>query len=316
MVCSGLPNAAPRTLVVAHRMVTELQAGEILDGRFEIAERIGHGDVGSVFKATDLTTGGAVAVKMLFEVENDPAFLSRFQGEIEMARSLDHPGILQVIDVGNPSRPYLVTEYLEGETLRDHLQRSRPLPVRESLRIAMLICDALTYMHSHDVVHRGLKPTNVMLCHDGSVRIMDVGLAMAGFVSCRTLASFFRRLGTPHYMAPEQVRGQRGDARVDVYSLGALLYEMTTGHAPYDDQQDLCSVMNARLVGDPVAPRIHNPNIPPNVEEIILHAVGRDDDRYRSAAALRCELAAPELVTVTGRADRLKAPSSWAVAGV
>ena len=117
MACSGLLNAAPRTLVVAHRMVTELQAGEILDGRFEIAERIGHGDVGSVFKATDLTTGGAVAVKMLFEVENDPAFLSRFQREIEMARRLDHPGILKILAVGNPSRPYLVTEHLEGETL-------------------------------------------------------------------------------------------------------------------------------------------------------------------------------------------------------
>jgi serine/threonine-protein kinase len=297
-------------------MVMELQAGQILDGRFEIAERIGRGGMGPVFKATDLTTGCSVAVKMLFEVENDPAFLSRFLRDIEMVRKLDHPGILKILGVDNPSRPYVVTEYLENETLWDRLQRVRPLPVGEALHIAMLICDALKYMHSHDVVHRGLQPINVMLCCDGSVRIMDFGMAMAGALGCRTFAGFFGRLGTPHYMAPEQVRGQRGDARVDVYSLGALLYEMTTGHAPYDEQQDFCSIMNARLVGDPVAPRIHNPDIPPHVEEIILRALARDDDRYQSAAAVRCDLAAPELVPVTGRADRLKAPSSWAVAGV
>jgi serine/threonine protein kinase len=297
-------------------MVTELQAGQILDGRFEIAERIGRGGMGPVFKATDLTTGCSVAVKMLVEVESDPAFLSRFQREIEMARRLDHPGILKILAVDNPSRLYVVTEYVEGETLRERLQRVHPLPVDEALRIAILICDALKYMHGHDVVHRGLKPTSVMLCCDGSVRIMDFGMAMAGAPGCRTFAGFFARLGTPNYMAPEQVRGQRGDARVDVYSLGGLLYEMTTGHAPYDEQQDVCSIMNARLVGDPVAPRIHNPDIPPHVEEIILRALARDDDRYQSAAAVRCDLAAPELVPVTGRADRLKAPSSWAVAGV
>jgi serine/threonine protein kinase len=252
----------------------------------------------------------------MLDVENDPALSSRFHREIEMARRLDHPAILKILVVGSSSRPYLVTEYLEGETLWDRLQEVRPLPVVEALRIAMLICDALEYMHGHDVVHRGLKPTNVMLCPDGSVRIMDLGMAMAATVGCRTFAQLSRRLGTPHYLAPEQVRGQRGDARVDVYSLGALVYEMTTGHAPYEEQQDLWSVMNARLVGDPVAPRIHNPTIPPEVEEMILHALAREDDRYPSAAALRCELAAPGLVRVTGRVDRLQAPSWGVVVGV
>jgi serine/threonine protein kinase len=300
----------------APSMVTDLRAGQILDGRFEIAELIGRGSMGPFFKATDLTTRCPVAVKMLLAVESDPAFLSRFQREIEMVKRLDHPGILKILAVDNATRPYVVTEYLEGETLRDLLQRVHPLPLGEALRIAMLICDALKYMHSHDVVHRGLKPTNVMLCCDGSVRIIGFGTAMAGAVGCRTFAGFFGRLGTPHYMAPEQVRGQRGEARADVYSLGALLYEMTTGHAPYDEQQDFCSIMNARLVGDPVAPRIHNPNVTPHLEEIILHALARDDDRYQSAAAVRCELAAPELVPVTGRADRLKAPSSLTLSGV
>jgi serine/threonine protein kinase len=290
-------------------MVTTLHAGEILDGRFKIAEPIGRGGMGSVFKATDLTTGCSVAVKMFFDFERDPAFLSRFERGIEIARNLDHPGIAKIIAVGYPGRSYLVTEYLEGETLWERLQRVRPLPAGEALRIATLICDSLEYMHSQDIVHRRLKPTDVMLGRDGSVRIMDIGLAMAGGVRRLTSDGLFRRLGTPYYMAPELVRGQHGDARVDIYSLGALLYEMSTGHAPYDEQHDLCSVMNARLVGDPVAPRVHNPMITPTIEEIILHALARDDDRYPSAAAVRHDLAAPELVPVTGRAGRLKAAS-------
>jgi serine/threonine protein kinase len=297
-------------------MVTELHTGEVLDGRFEIAERIGHGGMGSVFKATDLTTGCPAAVKSFFALESEPALCALFRREIEIGRRLDHPGILKILIVDHPSRLYLATEYLESETLRDRLQRARPLPVDEAIRIATLICDALTYAHSRDVVHRGLKPANVMLCRDGSVRIMDFGTAMAGAVPRLTLAGFSRRLGTPHYLAPEQVKGQRGDARVDIYSLGALIYEMTTGHAPYDEQPDLYSVMNARLVGDPVAPCVHNPAITPEVEEIILHALARDEDRYRSAAAAGRDLAAPELVPVTGRAGRLKVPSLLAVTGV
>jgi eukaryotic-like serine/threonine-protein kinase len=296
-------------------MVTGPQAGDILDGRFELAQPIGRGGIGSVFKATDLTTGAAVAVKMPFDVDSDPALVSRFSGDVEMARKLDHPGIPKILAVGNPGRPYLVIEDVEGETLRDRLQRIRPLPVGEALRIATLICDVLEYIHGHGVVHRRLQPASVMVCGDGSVRIIDIGMARAGAMRRLTVAGLFRQLGTPHYLAPEQVRGQHGDARVDVYSLGALLYEMTTGHAPYDEQPDLWSVMNARLVGDPVAPRVHNPAITATVEEIILRALARDDDRYQSAAAVKGELAGPERVPVTGRASRLRVPLLVAVAG-
>jgi serine/threonine protein kinase len=296
-------------------MVTGPRAGEILDGRFEIAQPIGRGGIGSVFKATDLTTGAAVAVKMPFDIDSDPALVSRFSCDIEMARRLDHPGIPKILAVGNPGRPYLVTEDVEGETLRDRLQRVRPLPVCDALRITTLICDVLEYIHGHGIVHRRLQPASVMLCGDGSVRIMDIGMAMAGAMRRLTVAGLFRHLGTPHYLAPELVRGQHGDARVDVYSLGALLYEMTTGHAPYDEQPDLWSVMNARLVGDPVAPRVHNPTIITTVEEIILRALARDGDRYQSAAAVRGELAAPERVAVTGRAGRLRVPPLLAVTG-
>jgi serine/threonine protein kinase len=292
----------------------EVQPGDVLEGRFEIFELIGRGGMGSVFKASDLTTGRPVAVKIpFFELESDPVFYSRFQRELEIGQRLDHPGILKILAVERPSRPYLAMEYLEGETLGDRLQRAPRLSTGEALRIATLVCESMEYMHRKLIVHRDLKPANVMLCHDGSLRIMDFGIAMMGAVRRLTFAGLTGRLGTPHYMAPEQIKGRRGDVRMDVYSLGAILYEMTTGHAPYDDQSDLYSVMSARLVGDPIAPRVYNPAIAPEVEEIILHALSRDpDDRYPTAAAMKTELVAPERVQVTGRADRLKAPSPGA----
>jgi serine/threonine-protein kinase len=302
--------------------MTEVQPGDVLDGRFEIFELIGRGGMGSVFKATDLTTGRTLAVKIpFFELESDPAFYSRFQRELEIGKRLNHPGILKILAVERPSRPYLAMEYLEGETLGDRLQRIRPLPTEEALRIATLICESMEYMHHNDVVHRDLKPTNIMLCRDGSLRIMDCGIAMMGAMRRLTFGGFSARLGTPHYMAPEQIKGHRGDARTDVYSLGAILYEMMTGRAPYEEQDDLYSVMNARLAGDPVAPRAHNATIAPEVEEIILHALARDpDDRYPTAAAMKAELVAPEGVQLTGRADRLKVPSlgsrHWRIARI
>ncbi|HEV3217163.1 MAG TPA: protein kinase [Vicinamibacterales bacterium] len=292
----------------------ELQVGDVLDERFEITDIVNRSAMSSVLKATDLKTGRPVALKVpLPSLEGDPAAFSRFQREGEIGRALDHPGILKIIDIDEKqqSRPYLVMEFLEGRTLERLMRDVRPMPEGDALRIVSQICDALEYLHRHDVVHRDLKPQNIMVCNDGSVRIMDFGIAKAGASRRLTFGSFSPTMGTPDYMAPEQVKGQRGDERTDIYSLGAMLYEMVTGRVPFEGQ-NAYMVMNARLIGDPIAPRVYNPKIRPEVEEIILHAMARNPpERYRSAAEMKADVDAPEKVHVTGRASRLTVPVPW-----
>jgi serine/threonine protein phosphatase PrpC len=290
---------------VAH----EIQVGQVLDERFDISDLITRSGMSSVFKATDLKTGHQVALKVPhLTLEADPAFFSRFEREEEIGRLLDHPSILRIVPVDpkERSRPYLVMEFLEGRTLDVAMRESRPMPEAEALRIVSDLCAALDHLHGHGVVHRDLKPQNVMLCNDGTLRIMDFGIAKAAASRRITFGGFSPTLGTPDYMAPEQVKGQRGDERTDIYSLGAILYEMLTGRLPFEGQ-NAYMVMNARLVGDPVAPRSYNPEIRPEVEEIVLHAMERAPaDRYPSAAAMKAEVDSPEQVVVTGRAGRLK----------
>jgi serine/threonine-protein kinase len=289
----------------------EMEAGQVLDERFQIDGLIHRSGMSSVLKATDLKTGRAVALKVpLPTLEADPAFFSRFEREAEIGRKLDHPGVLKFIDVEGTtqSRPYLVMEYLEGQTLATMIQRAGMVPVDEALRIVSRVCDGLAYLHEHGIVHRDLKPQNIMLCNDGTQRIMDFGIAKTEAARRITFGGFSPTLGTPDYMAPEQVKGQRGDERTDVYSLGAILYEMVTGRVPFEGP-NAYAIMNARLIGDPVAPRERNPQVPPQVEEIVLHAMARDPGgRYPTALAMKAEVDAPSSVTLEGRASRLEAP--------
>lgn len=293
-------------------MTTEVQVGQVLDDRFHILSVISRSGMASIFKALDLQTGQTVAVKVPFmQFESDPAFFSRFEREEAIGKLLDHPYILHIIPVENKSRPYMVMEYLEGETLRQLMRRLRPLPIPDALGIASQICEALDYMHKKGVIHRDLKPENVMLCRDGSIRIMDFGIARAAGMRRLTFPGLTSAMGTPDYMAPEQVKGRRGDQRTDIYSLGAILYEMVTGSTPFEGANPYM-IMNARLIGDPVAPRKLNPLISPQVEEIILHALEREpEDRYPTALAMKAELDAPETVLVTGRSQRLRPPAVW-----
>jgi serine/threonine-protein kinase len=290
----------------------ELQLGQLLDNRFKIESVITRSGMASIYKGTDTTTGEAVAVKVPYmQLEADPASFSRFQREAEIGKVLKHPNILRFVDVPEQSRPYIVMEYLEGKSLSDVMAEVRPMPIDDAVQIASRVCGALAHMHQHKIVHRDLKPQNIMICKDGGLRIIDFGIAKAAEMRRITFAGFSPTMGTPDYMAPEQVKGRRGDERTDIYSLGAVLYEMVTGYVPFEGENPFI-VMNSRVTGDPLAPRKRNTEISPELEEIILHAMEREPHlRYQSAATMQKELDNPELVEVTGRHRSLKTPSAW-----
>jgi serine/threonine-protein kinase len=282
----------------------------VLDNRFEITDLVARSNMASIFKGKDRTTGQNVAIKIpLMALEGDIAGYERFQREEQIGASLSHPGILKVVKVeGQKSRPYLVMEFLEGETLAKIMARRKKLPVAEAIAYASEICDALDYLHANGIVHRDLKPQNIMVCTDGTLRLFDFGIARVEKARRLTFVGLTPTLGTPDYISPEQVRGKRGDLRSDVYSLGAILYEMVTGSTPFEGESPYV-VMNARVTGDPEAPRKLDPEISPALEEVILHAMERDPrQRYETAGAMKKELNNLNLVEVTHRDQRLRAP--------
>jgi serine/threonine-protein kinase len=296
----------------SHAVTNEIQPGQTLDNRFQIEEVVSRSGMASIFKAKDLKNGDIVAVKIPhMQFESDVGFFTRFQREAEIGKKLNHPNILRFIDVPDQSRPYIAMEFLEGKTIAEMMNEVRPFPVDDAVQIASRICDALSHMHENKIVHRDLKPQNVMICKDGTLRIMDFGIAKSMEARRLTFAGLSSTMGTPDYMAPEQVKGRRGDSRTDIYSLGAMLYEMTTGHVPFEGPNPFI-VMNSRLTGDPVAPRKRNPEIPPEIEEIILHAMEREPhERYSSAQEMKAELDNPATVALTGRHHHLALPKIW-----
>lgn len=289
------------------------QQGEILDRRFLITEVLSRSGMATIFKAEDLNNNKQpVAVKVPhFEYESDPVFFSRFQREEKIGLELHHPFILKFIRVEDKSRPYIVTEYLKGCTLEHLMKAMRPLPEKDAVKLASLICEALEHMHDQGVIHRDLKPQNVMICSDGTIRVMDFGIARDVVSRRITRVGNSKSMGTPDYMAPEQVEGKRADKRTDIYNLGALFYEMLTGSVPFQDENQWAA-LNARVTGDPIAPRKLNRDLSAQAEEIVLHALQRDPaERYQSAADMKAELDTIEHVRVTGLADRLQAPTAW-----
>ncbi len=293
-------------------MGADLGVGSVLDDRFEITDVIAKSGMASLYKANDRQTGNAVALKVpLLQIESDPAGFDRFKREEEIGLKLNHPYILKFIPAEKKSRPYIVMEYLTGQTLSELLKSVRPLPEPDAVKIAIHICTALSYMHQSGVVHRDLKPQNIMLCNDGTIRIMDFGIARSANSRRLTFVGFTPAMGTPDYMAPEQVKGSRGDERTDIYSLGTIIYEMVTGEPPFGGDSPYV-IMNSRVTGDPVAPRKLNPKLTPVLEEIILHAMERDPKRrYQSALEMRSELENYESVVMTDRCSRLQAPQIW-----
>jgi serine/threonine protein kinase len=288
--------------------------GQVLDDRFEITGLIAEGGMSSIYEALDRSTGRKVALKLpLLRNEIDPSYFARFRREEEIGKMLDHPALVHTLPVEKKSRPYIVLERLHGRLLSDIMKGGHPLHVAQALGIISKIARAMEHMHGRKIIHRDLKPGNVMMCEDGSIRVLDFGLAESVGIGPRGALGLAPPLGTPDYMPPEQVRGQPGDERSDIYSLGAILYEMVTGQAPFQSD-DLFVLMNARVVGDPIAPCRLLQELSPQVEEIILRALARDpDSRYASMADFRRDLETPDQVIPTGRAGRLQAPTAWRI---
>lgn len=287
-----------------------MNAGQVLDDRFLLVEEIGRGGMSTIFRAEDLHDDRrAVVVKVPLPVfASGVGSWSLFQREEEIGLRLDHPFVLKFLPVAVPARQrsYVATELVPGETLHRRLKRGPRLSEPEALRIASQICEAVAHLHERGFVHYDLKPGNVMLCPDGSIRLIDFGLAHDIVTRRFTLAAQAPAIGSAEYVAPEQIRRRRGRTSADVYSIGAIFYTLLTGRAPFPDD-DPFVVASARTLGDPPAPRALEPRLSRQAEEIALRALRRDPaERYPTAAAMKADLDAPSRVVVTGLCDRLQ----------
>jgi serine/threonine-protein kinase len=286
-------------------MMREVNVGENLD-QYQLTELIARSGMASIFKAVDRLSGATVAIKVPYlQFESDVVFYGRFQREEAVGRRLDHPNIIKVLTPRHKSRMYIAMEYVDGISLRAIMRNERPLKTERALDFARQVCDAMVYMHSQGVVHRDLKPENVLVTAEGRVKIMDFGIALDESARRLTWSGLSTTIGTPDYMAPEQVSGRHGDARTDVYALGTMLFEMLTGELPFAGT-NVYSMMRAKTSEDPQPPSHFVPDIDPHLQEIILRAIERSPrNRYPSAAEMLADLNAPERVQITGRAQRL-----------
>jgi eukaryotic-like serine/threonine-protein kinase len=283
----------------------EVNVGEKLD-QYELTELIARSGMASIFKGRD-ANGATVAIKVPYlQFESDVVFYGRFQREEEIGRRLNHPNIIRVLTPRHKSRMYIAMEYIDGVSLRAMMRDKRPLDTAMALGIARQICGALVYMHGQGVVHRDLKPENILVTESGQVKIMDFGIALDESARRLTWSGLSSTIGTPDYMAPEQVSGRRGDVRTDIYALGTMLYEMLTANLPFEGD-NVYAVMRAKANEDPQPPSRYRPDLDPHLEEIILHAIARQPrDRYATAAEMYKDLCDPAQVVVTGRAVRLR----------
>jgi serine/threonine-protein kinase len=290
-------------IVMLAALMHPLEPGNLLD-HYRIEAIVAQSGMSVLFRATDLNDGKLVAIKVPLEaMEADPVLIERFKREQEIGQELDHPGIVKTFDGEQRSRTYMVIEWVEGTLLRSILNQGCKdhgckLPINRAVKIALGICDALDYMHKHGVIHRDLKPENIMVLADDRIKLIDFGVAMKEDARRLTFANLSPTLGTPDYISPEQVKGQRGDQRSDIYALGIMLYEMLTGQVPFSGPNPF-AVMNERVLNDAKPARKLNPEISPELQEILYRALEREPrNRYATASEMAWDLEHPDQVGV------------------
>ena len=255
-----------------YALMTTLEAGDTLD-HYRLDAAVARGGMATLFRATDLNDGRTVAIKVPHaEMEADPVLVERFQREQQIGQELGHPGIVKTYDGEERSRLYMVIEWVEGRLLRAILSEQRQLPVERATSLTLQILDALDTMHKHGIVHRDLKPENIMVDEEDRIKLIDFGIAMKEDARRITFVGMSPALGTPDYIAPEQVKGQRGDQRSDIYALGIILYEMLAGQPPFTGANPL-AVMNERLLHDPEPARKFNALVTPQLQEVLNQAL-------------------------------------------
>ncbi|MDP9442330.1 MAG: Stk1 family PASTA domain-containing Ser/Thr kinase, partial [Actinomycetota bacterium] len=264
-------------------------------GRYEVGGTIGRGGMAEVHIGRDVRLGRSVAIKVLrSDLARDPAFQARFRREAQSAASLNHTTIVAVYDTGEDvvngiAVPFIVMEYVEGSTLRDLMEAGKRLLPERAMEVTASVLTALEYSHRQGIVHRDIKPGNVMLTADGQVKVMDFGIARA-LADTGAMTQTAAVMGTAQYLSPEQARGEQVDARSDLYSTGCLLYELLTGRPPFTGDSPV-SVAYQHVREEPVPPSSVDPEVPTAADTITLKALAKDrEDRYQTAAEFRADL--------------------------
>jgi eukaryotic-like serine/threonine-protein kinase len=268
----------------------------LLGGRYELDGVVGRGGMAEVYRARDIRLDRIVAIKTLrADLARDQIFQARFRREAQSAASLNHPSIVAVYDTGEDMAsgmpiPYIVMEYVDGRTVRDLLQEGHRLLPERSLEIIDGVLRALDYSHQAGIVHRDIKPGNVMVTRNGDVKVMDFGIARAMSDAQATMTQTAQVIGTAQYLSPEQARGERVDSRSDLYSTGCLLYELLTGRPPFTGDSPV-AIAYQHVRENPVPPSRVDPDVPPWADAIVLKAMAKPPgDRYQTAADMRADL--------------------------
>jgi eukaryotic-like serine/threonine-protein kinase len=271
----------------------------LVGGRYEEGEPLGRGGMAEVRKGVDNRLGRTVAIKRLrVDLASDATFQARFRREAQSAASLNHPTIVSVYDTGEEpdpngsgvTIPYIVMEYVAGKTLRDLIREGRKIMPERALEITSGVLEALDYSHRAGIVHRDIKPGNVMLTPQGQVKVMDFGIARAVADTSSTMTQTAAVIGTAQYLSPEQARGETVDARSDLYSTGCLLYELLTGRPPFVGESPV-SVAYQHVREQPLPPSSFDPDIPPEVDAVVLKALAKNrEERYQSASEMRADI--------------------------